>query len=266
MEKEVINKVIKIVAIWLVAFIIAKLCSPKRKIIKRLKESERVDNTVIKYAIRITRGIIYIVALYLTIAELGYNISGLVTGLGLSSVVIALAAQDLAKNLIAGLSILTDKPYKLGDWLQVDKYEGTVEYINIKSTRIRTMDNSIVIIPNLVMSTTSIVNWSRLEKRKFETTLKLPLTTNKDVVEKIRKRIEFMLENDEEILKDDIRVNFTEINNDSIQLNILTYTKIIDLIKYYKFKTRINMAIMEIIEEEQVKLAYPGRDVYIHNN
>ena len=75
-------------------------------------------------------------------------------------------------------------------------------------------------VKNLVMSTTSIVNWSRLEKRKFETTLKLPLTTNKDVVEKIRKRIEFMLENDEEILKDDSLTSMQKVSDESPALDV----------------------------------------------
>ena len=118
--------------------------------------------------LRITKIAIYVLAGFMVISELGYNISGLITGLGLSSVVITLAAQDTAKSLIGGLAIFLDKPFKVGDYIKVDQYEGTVEEIRFRTTSIRTLENTVLHIANSEMSVAAIINYSEMEKRRYQ--------------------------------------------------------------------------------------------------
>ena len=87
-------------------------------------------------------------AVWNQVSELGYNISGFVTSLGIGGVVITLAAQDTAKSLIGGALIILDKPFKVGDYIKVGTFEGIVEEITFRSTNIRTLDNSVLHIPN----------------------------------------------------------------------------------------------------------------------
>ncbi|MDO5557071.1 MAG: mechanosensitive ion channel family protein [Clostridia bacterium] len=265
----VINKIMKIIIIYLVADAIARLISPKAKVIKKLEKSnkfEKIDHTMVKYLSKVARGIIYIIAGFIIINELGYNLTGLITGFGLSSVVIALAAQDFAKNLIAGASILMDKSYKIGDWLQVGTDEGTVEHISIKSTRLRAIDDSIIIIPNSTMVSTSVVNWSNLEKRRYSFDLRLPLNTKESTIEKIKSRISFVLATNKNVIENSVKVNFSKIQSDALEIAIYLYTDIIAFENFLEFKTDINMKILGILEEEQINLAYPGKDIYIRGN
>lgn len=123
------------------------------------KTSQNVEDSMFDFVLKIIRAIIYIIAGFIVITLLGFNLNGLVAGLGIGGVIVTLAAQDTAKNLFGGLVIFLDKPFIVGDWIQMDKYEGTVEDITFRSTRVRTFENSVVNIPNSIISNSSIINW-----------------------------------------------------------------------------------------------------------
>lgn len=93
---------------------------------------------------KIIRAIIYVIAAFIVLSILGINLNGLIAGLGISGLIVTLAAQDTAKNLFGGLVIFIDKPFKVGDWIQMDNFEGTIEDITFRTTRIRTFENSLL--------------------------------------------------------------------------------------------------------------------------
>ena len=144
------NKIFRISIICLSANAIANSLTINNRFMNHIKEkmNPEVEDSMFRFILKAVRGIIYIIAGFLCITELGYDLNGLVAGLGIGSVVITLAAQDTAKNLFGGLVIFMDKPFVVGDWIQIDKYEGTVEDITFRSTRVRTFENSVVNIPN----------------------------------------------------------------------------------------------------------------------
>ena len=148
---------------------------------KRSNELEVIDDIIEKCNILI---VIYIIAGFIAITLLGVNLNGLVAGLGIGGVIVTLAAQDTAKNLFGGLVIFMDKPFVVGDWIQMDNYEGTVEDITFRSTRIRTFENSLVNIPNSIISNSSIINWSKMEKRRYRTNLYIQIDTPFEKLEK----------------------------------------------------------------------------------
>ena len=86
---------------------------------------------------------IYIIAVFIILALLEIDLTGLVAGLGIGGIIVTLAAQDTAKNLFGGLVIFLDKPFNVGDWIEMDPYEGTIEDITFRTTRIRTFENSL---------------------------------------------------------------------------------------------------------------------------
>ena len=101
----------------------------------------------------------------LSLKEFNYDIGGIATGLGLTGAVVALAAQDIVKQIFAGLTIFIDKPFEIGDWVEVGDISGTVEDITIKSTKIRTIEDTVVTVPNDTMTSSSIINWGKIKKR-----------------------------------------------------------------------------------------------------
>lgn len=261
--KQILNiAIICIVAKGLVNFV-----DPKKGIVRKMRNDDMPDGnrTVAHFTSKILKYIIYIGAGLLILGVFGINPSSLIAGLGIMSAVVALAAQDFVKNLISGFSILSDRPFLVGDWISVGVNEGEVIEISFRCTKIKTSDNSVVTIQNSVFTTTNVVNWSRIKQRRYLLNIKLPLETNSDKVEKIINRIKFILNNNEDIDKDTIQVHFNTIELDGINIIIYMYTDIVAYADYLAFREKVNEQILKVLESENVKIAYPGQNVYVHH-
>lgn len=213
------------------------------------------NDALINFVSKIIRAIIYIIAIFIIINELGYNLSGLFAGLGIFSAVIALAAQDLAKNIIAGCSIITDKPFDIGDYVEIDSIPGTVEDITFRSTRIRTFENCIVNIPNSTVANASIINWSKMDQRRNKVNLCLKIDTPLEKIKIVQDKIKNILIEHEDVIEDSITVKFDNITSNGINLLIYSYTSSVDYASFLKEREIINFKIMKILKEENVQLA-----------
>lgn len=263
-----IKMLFKISIIILAANGIANSLTTNSKSINRIKErmNPEVEDSMFKFILKGIRVIVYAIAGFMVITELGFNLNGVVAGLGIGSVVITLAAQDTAKNLFGGLVIFLDKPFVVGDWIEVDKYEGTVEDITFRSTRVRTFENSVVNIPNAVIANDSIINWSRMEKRRNKVNLCLDLDTPLEKVQKVQQRIKEMLKQHDDVIDDTIIVRFDNITDNGINLLVCSYTNSVDYASFLEEKEKINLKIMQILKEENVELAYDTKTVFVKNN
>lgn len=259
------RKIFKIVVICVIASGLVNVVDPKSDIAKKFRKKDESgrDKTVANFTGRILKYVIYIFAGFLIFTELDYDISGLIAGLGIGGAIVALAAQDFVKGLIAGMSILSDKPFLVGDWIEVGTAQGTVTDISFRCTKIRTSNNTVVTLPNSVITETSVVNWSRLKQRRYDLNLKLPLETNSDTLETIVNRIRFVLEANEKIVPKTVQVHFNVIDESGDNINIYMYTTAIDYGEYLQFRQEVNEQILKVLESEGVKLAYPGQNIYI---
>jgi len=264
---EVWRKIFKIVVICILATGLVNIVDPKSDIAKkfRKKDESNKEKTVANFTGRILKYVIYIFAGFFIITEIGYDISGLVAGLGIGGAIVALAAQDFVKGLIAGMSILSDKPFLVGDWIEVGTEQGTVTDISFRCTKIRTSNQTIVTLPNSLITSVSVINWSRMKERRYDLNLKLPLETNSDVIETIVNRIRFVLQANESVVPDTVQVNFNSIDQLGNNINVYLYTTIIDYAPYLQFRQEINNQILKVLESENVKLAYPGQNIYVMN-
>lgn len=259
----IVNKIFKIAIILIFANGLANSLTTKGTIVNKLREkiNPEVDDSMFRFILKAIRVIIYVIAGFLLITELGYNLNGLVAGLGLGSVVITLAAQDTAKNLFGGLVIFLDKPFIVGDWIEMDKYEGTVEDITFRSTRVRTFENSVVNIPNSIIANNSIINWSRMEKRRNKVNLCLELDTPLDKIQIVQNKIREMLKQHDDVIDETIIVRLDNITDNGMNLMICSYTNSIDYASFLKEKEKINLKIMQILREENVELAYDTKTI-----
>lgn len=264
---SIITKGFKIVVILAFSNGIANSLTTHSSFVVKIKEKVNpdIEDSMFKFILKFIRVIIYIIAGFLVLTELNYNLNGLVTGLGIGSVVITLAAQDTAKNLFGGLVIFLDKPFVVGDWIEIDKYEGTVEDITFRSTRVRLFENSLVNIPNSIIANECIINWSRMEKRRNKVNLCLDLDTPMEKVQKVQARIKEMLKQHDDVIDDTIIVRFDNITDNGINLLISSYTNSIDYASFIEEKEKINFKIMQILKEENVELAYDTKTVFLRN-
>lgn len=263
----VITRVFKIISVIVFAKGLAQSFTPKSTLVQKIKNRTdgNVEDSMFDFMLKVIRVIIYIVAGFIVITLLGVNLNGLVAGLGIGGVIVTLAAQDTAKNLFGGLVIFLDKPFIVGDWIQMDNYEGTVEDITFRSTRVRTFENSLVNIPNSIISNSSIINWSKMEKRRYKTHLCIQIDTPLEKLEKFKARVEEMLQKREGIYDESIIVKFDEINDNGINVLVCSYTDSVDYTSYIAEKESINYKIMKILREENIELAYDTKTVYVKN-
>lgn len=266
---EILQTAFRIIAIIIIAKIFVHILTSKKSWIRKTQEKINVargrekNSTSTEFLAKITKTIIYTIAVFLIIQELGFDLKGLVAGLGLGTVVITLAAQDTAKNLFGGLVIYLDKPFKVGDYIQLSTYTGTVEEITFRSTAIRTLDNSLLHIPNSEVSAVAITNWSELEKRRYFTSLVLTLETPLSKVEKVRVEIEDMLKEEVDIFSDSISVKFQNILGNGIEIVVIAYTSITDYAQFLKLKEQLNYRVLQILEDNKVQLAYNTQTIYV---
>lgn len=260
-----VDQLFKIGVIILSANGIANSLTTNNSLVSRLKDrmNPDVEDSMLKFILKAIRGLIYVIAGFMIITDLGFNLNGLVAGLGIGSVVITLAAQDTAKNLFGGLVIFLDKPFVVGDWIEVEDYEGTVEDITFRSTRVRTFENSVVNIPNAVIANDSIINWSRMEKRRNKVNLCLDLDTPLEKVQIVQKRIKELLIQHDDVIDDTIIVRFDNITDNGINLLVCSYTNSIDYTSFLEEKEKINFKIMQILKEENVELAYDTKTIFV---
>lgn len=261
----IVNKLFKILVIILFAKGLADCLTIKGNLVNKIKNkvNPNVNDTMFNLILKSIRIVIYIIACFLVITEFGYDLNGLAAGLGIGSIVITLAAQDTAKNLFGGLVIFLDKPFSVGDWIEVDKYEGTVEDLTFRSTRVRTFENSVVNIPNSIIANDSIINWSRMEERRNKVNLCLNLDTSIEKIQIVQKRIKEMLKQHDDVIDDTIIVRFDNITDNGINLMVSSYTNSIDYVSFLEEKEKINFRIMQILREENVELAYDTKTVFI---
>lgn len=129
------------------------------KFVKNVKGD--VDDAVIRLMRRLLKFFGGALTIIILLDNLGYDVTTLIAGLGIGGLAIALAAQDVLSNLFGGISVVTDRPFRAGDRIKFDKYDGVVEDVGLRSTKIRTLDGSQLIVPNSILTKSVVENVSR---------------------------------------------------------------------------------------------------------
>lgn len=263
-----VTMIFKIVSVIAFSIGLSKSFTMESSLVKKIvsKSKRELEDSTVNFILKICRVLIYIIAIIIVISLLGVNLNGIIAGLGLGGVIVTLAAQDTAKNLFGGFVIFLDKPFSVGDWIEMGEFEGTVEDITFRSTRIRTFENSVVNVPNATISDSAVINWSKMESRRYRFTLTLELDTPLDKLNTVQERISTMLKKHNNIIDDSIIVKFDTIGDNGINLLICSYTDSVDYMSYLEEKEKINYKILQILKEENVKTAYDTKTVFINHS
>ena len=260
-----INNIFKIILMFYITRAITALITEDSAVFKKFfKKSE--NKALDKFICKAIRGFFWIIFIFIALNEIGYDLTkfnGLIAGLGIGSAAIALAAQELVKNILSGATILTDKPFIIGDWIEVGTYQGTVIDITFRSTRIKSINNTVITIPNSTITSTYVINWNRLNSRRFDCELNLNLNTSTEKVRKIIKEIKLVLANNPNVTKETINVSFDSITAYSTNIKIFLYVTESDYIKFLKCKEDILCSLLFLAEKENIELAYPTQTLYV---
>jgi MscS family membrane protein len=265
----IMKTVLKVaVIIFIINIINSTVFVKDSKLFKNSKrKNEKTNNeTINEFICKILRFLVWIVGIYIIFLNLGWDLSGLITGLGLGTVIISLAAQDTVKSLLSGFTILSDKPFVIGDWIKCGDYAGTVIDITFRSTRIRCADNSIVTIPNSTITTDYVINWNKLKARRFDCTLNLEMDITPDKIKEVIKELKVVICSKDYVKTDTVYVGFNKIADYSIDIKIFLYVKETDYVKYLKIEEDLNCEFLKVLANKNVGLAYPTETIHVKNS
>ena len=204
------------------------------------------------------------IILFKGLSELGISLIPLITGLGVGGLAVALAARPTIENLIGGLMILADRPYRVGQRIKVKGNDGIVQQIGMRSTKIRLLSGPQATIPNEEMAKAEIENVSRRQNIRRSTNITIKYDTPPEKVEKAVDIIRNILDDHEGMdPKRPPRVYFTEFNPDSLNISMMYWYHPAKLWKSRAFNQKVNLKIMQEFRKEGIKFAFPTTTTYL---
>ena len=213
---------------------------------------------VIGFIARVT---LWSIVVLLALDNLGVNITALVAGLGIGGIAVALAAQNILGDLFASLAITLDRPFVLGDFLIVDDHMGSVEYIGIKTTRIRSLGGELIVMSNADLIKSRLHNYGRMAERRVVFSFGVTYQTSADDVEAIPRLVRQIIESQQETRFD--RCHFATYGASSLDFEAVYYVLSPDYNRYMDIQQAINLAIYREFERHHLDFAYPTQTLYL---
>lgn len=264
-NKPGVTKVFKILIILIICWGIINYLSDNLFLSLRFGENadDTMNTTALKFLANILKIVVIAFGVVMVISELGYNVNGLLTGLGVGGLAVSLAAQDAVGNLISGFIIIFDKPFKVGDLIESATVKGFVEEVTMRSTKIRTLDDSVITVPNSTLTKEAVTNISMMDKRRIKMTFGLVYSTTNETIEKVRNEIQKYIVDNKDILPEPCRIHFREFGDSALNFEVVCYTETSDMDEYLKIENELNLAIKKIVENNDTDFAFPTQTVYV---
>jgi MscS family membrane protein len=224
---------------------------------------EHVNLDLIRFLKELTKIIVVIFAFFITLGlAFEVNITALIASLGIGGLAIALAAQDTIANLFGSFIIYLDKPFKVGDQIEISDVKGVVERVGFRTTRVRTLDRTLVTVPNKKMVDSTLNNISLSHERRVKFTLQLTYGSQSKNILKIIDEIKTVIEKNTET-SDEMTVHFTDFDSSSLNILVIYFVKSNIYDAMARVKEEINVQILEIVEQNNCQFAYPTQTVFL---
>lgn len=207
--------------------------------------------------------IFVVIGVLITVQSLGFNVSTILSGLGIGGLAFALAAQDTIANLFGSIVVAIDQPFKVGETVRIGENTGAVEDIGLRSTKIRLIDRSLVIIPNKLVSSEAIINLSRFTQRRVEQVIGLTYDTTPDQMTAIVEDVKGIILAETVVDAESVMVFFRDFSASSLDLWIVYATKGPDLQEGLGLKQRVNLAIMRAVAARGLSFAFPTQTLHL---
>ncbi len=214
--------------------------------------------TVVKYVI-IALGAIFI------LQELDFDVAALIASLGVVGIGISLASQDTVGNLFGFAAIVSDDPFKVGDFIRTPDVTGIVEQVGMRSTRIRQLDQVLVTVPNNLLTNAVVMNLTRLEKRRFDVTLTFTYSTTSEQLRAVVEAIRELLLKTDDVDPESVIAHFVDFSSSSLDVRIICQILLADWREYTALKEKLLLEIMSIVEDLGISFAFPSRSIYIED-
>lgn len=259
------TRIINVAILFIATFYILRIVTA---VVKHLIFSSigHSDDSLVKQKqaqglIIIINAIIWVLGFVFLIDNLGYDVTTIVAGLGIGGIAIALAAQTVLGDLFSYFVIFFDRPFEIGDFIIVDDKMGTVEYIGIKTTRLKTLSGEQLICSNKDLTDARVHNFKRMEKRRIVFKLGIVYQSSTETVEKIPALVKEIIEKQEDVQFD--RGHFSGFGNFSLDFEFVYFVKSGDYNFYMDKQQAIYFGILKAFEANGIEFAYPTQTLFV---
>jgi small-conductance mechanosensitive channel len=262
---RIVDSAAMVVVTWAVLRLITSMVgfSFKRYMLRHAADTGESREKQGKGILMIFNLILWVVGFVFLIDNFGYNITTIITGLGVGGIAIALAAQAVLGDLFSYLVIFFDKPFEIGDFIIVEDKMGSIEYIGIKSTKIRTLSGEQLICSNSKLTSSWVHNYKRMDLRRIVFSYGITLQTPVEKVKQIPGWIKEMIVTKDKTRFD--RAHLLKFGESSLDFEVVYYVLTADYNIYMDIQQAINFEIMERFEKEEIHFASPVRVVFLQN-
>ena len=262
-----LKKIINAFAIALLTFFTARLIIEILSYIFKIYwikqgKKEALERSL-KGILRVAKVLVWGSAIIFFLDNLGFKVSTVLAGLGIGGVAVALAAQAILKDLFSYFSIIFDRPFEVGDFIIIDNFLGTVEYIGIKTTRIRSLGGEQIILSNTDLTSSRVRNYKRMEKRRVVFQFGVTYDTPVEKLKKIPKMVEEIIKSVKDTIFD--RAHFFSYGDFSLIFEVVYYVLGSSYNKYMDIQQEINLKLKETFEKEKIEFAFPTQTLYVHS-
>jgi small-conductance mechanosensitive channel len=211
----------------------------------------------------IINAFIWLMGLVFLLGNWGVEVAPIITGLGIGGIAVALAAQNILGDLFSYFVIFFDRPFEAGDFIIVDDKMGTIEYVGIKTTRLRSLGGEQIIIGNSNLTNSRIHNYKRMERRRVVFSIDVEYGTSLTILKKIPSLLQSIVKEQKSILFD--RAHFAAYKDWSLRFEVVYYVLSADFNIYMDIQQIINLRIYEEFEKEKIAFAFPTQSLVVKN-
>ncbi len=223
----------------------------------------RLDDQLVKLLANTMKTFVVVMGVLLAAQNLGVEVFSILAGLGIGGLAVALAAKDTLANFFGSITIMLDKPFRVGDWVIVGEHEGTVEEIGFRTTRIRTFYNSVISIPNSIISTAGVDNMGLRQFRRVKRTLAITYDTPPEKIEAFLEGIKNIIKANPHTRKDYFHVVLRDFGASSFDILLYCFVKVPDWSTELIESQNIFLEIIRLAHQLGVQFAFPTRTLHV---
>ncbi|MEO8428115.1 MAG: mechanosensitive ion channel family protein [Verrucomicrobiota bacterium] len=233
---------------------------------KRMESSEDalLDSQLFPVLSKSAKVFVVVVAVLVTTQNLGVNVTGLLASLSIGGLAVGLAAQDTLSNFFGAVALLADKPFRVGDRIQLDSIDGNVEVIGLRSTRIRNLNGHLVTVPNRTMANASLTNVSRRPNIKTEMNIGVTYDTPAEKIERAMQIIDEIYRPHPKTA--DLIVSFNKFESSSLNILVVHWWDSTDFKEYLLQFQKLNLELKRRFDAERISFAFPSQTVYLRQD
>jgi len=238
-----------------------------KKLIEKIKNAES-NSPLLRFMpilMKLLKAVVIFIAITGFLQSQGYSVSSILAGFGIGGIAVGMAAKDALANIFGSLEILSDHVYKIGDYVKINDIEGYVEDINIRSTKIRDLDNFLISVPNNIAANALITNVSQAKKRFINILFSVTYSTTNDNIKNAQNILKEIAATHKEI-HNDFTVAVHDLGESSINIRFRGYVKTGSYEKFLKVRGEFLEQVVEKFRAANIDFAFPSRSIYIESD